>query len=367
MRTSPTVLVISNHGDIVGGGEISLLTLLKGLDRSRWAPIVVVPAEGTVAAAARALGLPVQIVPLPPIRHPSLACFRSIAMLRRVIRGCGACLVHANGSRAMFYAGLAGRLLRTPVIWHIRILEPDRPLDWLLVRLATRSIAISEAVRRRLAPWPAALERCVVVPNGLDLDGFVPSAPPAAVRSGLSLGPGDRAIGTVGRLVPFKGHRHLLDAFARLRHRYPELHVLVVGDGPERGPLEEQASRLGVAKAVRFTGHREDVADLLTVMEVFVLPSLAEHFGRVILEAMAVERPVVATSAGGVPEIVVDNVTGLLVPPADPEALANATATLLADSTRARLMGKEGRRRVEEHYSLPLHAERIEAVYAEVV
>lgn len=367
MSAPSPVLLVSNHGDIVGGGEESLLTLLKGLDRSRWSPRVVVPGEGVVAARCRALGLSTHVIPLPSLRRPGPAMLQSLAAMRRLVQETGATLLHANGSRAMFYAGLAGRRTGRPVIWHLRILEADPTLDWLLVRLATRTIANSAAVRERLRRWPLAHARCSVVPNGLDLDSFLPSRESERVRQSLGLAPTDRVVGNVGRLVPFKGHRYLLEAFAILRLTCRELRLLIVGDGPEREALERQARALKVAQDVHFPGHREDVADLLSVMEVFVLPSLAEHFGRVLVEAMAMERPVVATAAGGVPEVVEEKVTALLVPPGDAGALAGAIQTLLNDPVRARAMGQAGRRRVEEQYTLRRHAEQIEAVYREVL
>ena len=367
MNEPSTVLLVSNHGEIVGGGEESLLTLLKGLDRSRWTPRVVVPSEGAVAARCRGLGFPTHVIPLPSLRWPGPAMLHSLAALRRLVEETGTALLHANGSRAMFYAGLAGRRAARPVIWHLRILEPDPRLDWLLARLATRTIAISGAVRERLRRWPLAYEGCSVVPNGLDLESFHPSKSPETIRQSLGLGSTDRVVGNVGRLVPFKGHRYLLEAFAILRLTCRELRLLIVGDGPERKALERQAQALKVAQDVHFSGHREDVADLLSVMEVFVLPSMAEHFGRVLLEAMAMERPGVATAAGGVPEVVEEKVTALLVPPGDAGALAGAIRTLLTDPVRAREMGRAGRRRVEAHYTLRRHAELIEAVYREVL
>ncbi len=367
MRSSRTVLVLSNHGEIVGGGELSLLGLLKGLDHTRWSVVVVVPSEGAVAARCRSLGLPTHVLPLPSLRCPRLAVLRSVRDLARLAGDTGASLLHANGSRAMLYAGLAGALVGRPVVWHLRVWREDAMLDWLLARLATRTIATSQAVRARLRRWPAAHRRCVVIPNGIDLETFLPAHPREAVRAALGLSLGDRVIGTVGRLVPLKGHEYLLDAFARLRQQWPSLHLVIVGDGPERGVLSQQGERLGIAGAVTFTGHREDVADLLTPMEVFVLPSEAEDFGRVLLEAMALERPIVATAGGGVPEIIEDNVTGLLVPPADPAGLAAGIAALLADPPRARLLGRAGRQRVEKAYTLRRHAEQVEAVYSEIL
>ncbi len=361
----PTVIVVSNHGDIVGGGEISLLTLLKGLNRSRWDPVVVVPSDGDVARRCRALGIPTHVIPLPSLRLPGSAVFRSIAALRRLARDTHAMLFHANGSRALFYAGLAGRLTNRPVVWHLRLWRPDPLLDWLLARLATRTIATSEAVRTRLQRWPEAHRRCSVVPNGIDVEAFTSSRDPGKLRETLGVPSTVQLIGTVGRLVPFKGHRYLLEAMARLRERSPAIHLLIVGEGPERETLEQAVRDLGIAGAVKFLGHRTDVADLLALMEVFVLPSEAEDFGRVLLEAMVMGRPIVATASGGVPEIVLANKTGLLVPPADPAGLAGAVSTLLGDPDRAQAFGQAGRRRVEEHYHLRQHAELVEAVYAE--
>ncbi len=366
MSTPHSVLVVSNHADIVGGGEISLLTLLKGLDRSRWTPIVVVPSEGPVANSSRLLGISTRVIPLPSLRRPWLSFLRSIAALCRTIRETGAIFLHANGSRAMLYAGLAGLLTRRPVIWHLRVWRPDPKLDWLLVKLATRSIAISDAVRARLSPWPAAQRRCVVVHNGLDLDVFVPSQDPESVRRSIGIPSGVRAIGTVGRLVPFKGHEYLLEAFTRIRYDYPGIHLLVVGDGPRRAALEQQAQALAIAEVVHFTGHREDVPDILSILDVFILPSIAEDFGRVLIEAMAMERPVVASNGGGVPEIIQHGVCGLLVPPADPSGMADAVRTLLADPVRCSSMGRAGRQRVEKEFNLQRHAELVEKVYAEV-
>lgn len=360
------VILVSNHGEIIGGGEVSLLTLLKGLDRANWAPILVVPSEGQVAAGSRALGIPAYVIPLPGLRRPRPALFQSLWRLTGLVRKTAAVLLHANGSRAMFYAGVAGLLTGRPVVWHLRVLDHDPTLDWLLARLATRTITNSKAVRGRLRRWPRAHDRSVVVPNGIDLDTFVPLKKLDTVRNELGLHPGKRVIGTVGRLVPFKGHRYLLDAFVLILQNNTGIRLLIVGDGPEREALERRAQALGIASAVTFLGHREDVADLLSVMDIFVLPSVEEGFGRVVLEAMALKLPVVATAAGGVVEVVEDKVTGLLVRSEDPRALASAIETFLEDPACARAMGFAGRRRVEQYYTLRRHAQLVEAVYDEV-
>ena len=304
---------------------------------------------------------------LPGLRRPTLAMAGALSALRRLARDSGAVLLHANGSRAMLYAGLVGRAAGLPVIWHVRVLDPDLPLDWILARLATRIIAISAAVRGRFARTRWADEKCVVVPNGLDVAGFVPGKPAKTVRAELGIPEGALVVGSVGRLVPFKGYRYLLDACARMRRQAPNVVGLVVGDGPERLDLERQARALGIERHVRFTGHREDIADLLQIMDVFVLPSVAEHFGRVLLEAMALAKPVVATAAGGVPEIVVDGRTGVLVPAAEAAPLADAVLELLADPERLERLGLAGRDRLLEHFTAAQHAAGIEQVYRDVI
>jgi len=359
------VIVVSNHGDIVGGGEISLLGLLEGLDRSRWAAAVAVPSEGPMASRSRALGLPTHVVPLPGLRRPGPEVLRSLAALRRLIRTTGASLLHANGSRAMVYAGLAGWLAGVPVIWHVRIADRDPLLDRLLARLARAIIVNSHAVGRRFSRPAAGKVRCIH--NGVDLTRFTPHDAPPGLRASLGLREGAPVVASIGRFVTFKGYDHLMEA-ARLVHQaMPTAHWVLAGDGELRGTLEAQCRGLGLEAVVHFTGWRDDVPDLLALCDVFVLPSLGEHFGRVLIEAMAMARAVVATDAGGVPEIVMHGETGLLVPAAQPKALAEAVLALLEDPARAARLGAAGRRRSEASFSLPRHVRAVEALYRELV
>jgi glycosyltransferase involved in cell wall biosynthesis len=365
MKSSPAVLVISNHGEILGGGEISLLSLLEGLGRSRWTPIVVVPVEGAVASRCRTLGLPVHVIPLPTIHRPGPALLRSMMALRALIRSAGASLLHANGSRAMFYAGLAGRLSGRPVIWHVRVAHRDSLLDPLLTRLASVVIVNSNAVGRRFSGTSGGKVHCIY--NGVDLKRFSPRQPPPGLRASLGLPDGLPLVGSIGRFVPYKGYAYLLEAARLVRDVKPAAHWVLVGDGELRGELERQRRTLGLETQVHLPGWREDVPDLLALCDLFVLPSVVEHFGRVLIEAMAMGKAVVATDAGGVPEIVIQGETGLLVPPAQPKDLAEAVLTLLEDAPRAQRLGMAGRRRAETTFSLARHVEAVETLYREVL
>jgi glycosyltransferase involved in cell wall biosynthesis len=357
-------LVVSNHGHIVGGGEMSLLDLLRGLDRRRWASVLVVPEEGGVASGARELGLPVHVVPLPTLRYPGPRVVRSVGALARLARATNAALIHANGSRAMAYAGLAGRPAGRPVLWHVRIADSDGPIDRALCALATEVIAISRAVARRFA-W--APKKVRLIPNGIDLGRFTPRPASASLRAALGVPPSAPIVASVGRFVEVKGYRYLLEAAAQIERARAGVHWILVGDGELRGELEARARSLGLAPQVHFTGWRDDIPDVLALCDVFVLPSLREAFGRVLVEAMAMSRPVVATTGGGVPDVVVDGETGRLVDPAAPAQLAAAVQTLLENPARAGHFGAAGRRRAESRFSLTAHVDAVERAYAELL
>ena len=365
MSTPRTVLVVSNHGEIVGGGEVSLLALLEGLDRARWSPIAVVPSEGAVAVRCRELEIPTHVIPLPTMRRPRPTLFRFVMALRALIRSTGASLLHANGSRAMFYAGLAGRLSGQPVLWHVRVAERDLFLDRLLGSLARVIIVNSQAVGRRFAWVPAGRLRCIY--NGVDLARFAPRVPPGGLRRALGLPEDGHVVVSVGRFVPYKGYEYLLEAARLVAATLPEVHWVLVGEGELRERLEQRCGDLHLERIVHFAGWREDIPEILAMADLFVLPSLREHFGRVLIEAMAMGKAVVATDEGGVPEVVIHGETGLLVPPAQPAPFATAVLALLKDPAKAARLGNAGRQRAEQVFSLGRHVEAVEALYQELL
>ena len=175
------ILLVANFAERVGGGEESLLLLARGLDRSRFAPQALVPAEGEMAMQLRALGVPVAVQLLPSVRPWTLpVVLNARAELRARFIESRIALIHAHGSRGGLYAGLAARGLRIPLVWHARIAERDRWLDPILLRLATRIIAISDAVAARFAGSPRA-RRVRVVANGVDVEHWTPDTNPIPV------------------------------------------------------------------------------------------------------------------------------------------------------------------------------------------
>jgi glycosyltransferase involved in cell wall biosynthesis len=207
----------------------------------------------------------------------------------------------------------------------------------------------------------------VTVHNGIELSGFEPaSALDAAARAGLGLGTRAPVLGVLARLTPDKGITHLLKALPSLTREWPEMIVLVAGQGSEREALEAEAAALGVADNVRFLGQRSDVVNVLRAVDLLVLPSERESFPLVLLEAMAMRRAAVATDVGGVSEAVIDGETGFVVPPRDPGALGAAIARALREGNLER-MGAAGRSRVETHFTAKAMAEKTTALYRTVL
>lgn len=359
----PREVLYFTDSDTVGGAERALLTLVSQLDRSRWTPRLMHHGGAGIAplvTEAHALGVPDEIVPRIRGRQDVGAFVRLVGRLaRRRPAAFHANLVASDSCR---HALLAATVARVPVIvatQHYGGMSTTlrRRRHRLALRGVQRFIAVSDDCADRLrASLGADASRVVVVHNGIALDRFEPS------RTGRQSRTRDTVL-TVGRLDEKKGHRFLLDAMARL----PDLHLVLAGDGPERAALEARARDLGIDSRIAFVGWRDDVPALLSACDVFVLPSLAEGHPLSVLEAMAAARPVVASDVGGTREAVENGETGLLVPPADPVALADALHAVLGDPSRADAMGAAGRARVQRDFAAPIMARRVTQLYDELL
>lgn len=244
--------------------------------------------------------------------------------------------------------------------WHTR-------LDRMCTRLAHSVIAVSRQTKQVMVEEERApAEKVVVIHNGIDLSRVATPSEEEVIqlRRELKLEETVAVIAVVARLHPEKGQEYLFRALPRmLAATGGKLRLLVAGAGPFRGAYEREVSALGVGGAVRFLGFRTDVARILAASDVVVLPSVAEAFGLVLAEAMAMRTAVVATRVGGIPELVEDGVTGILVPPASPEALAEAILSLLRDPARRMRLGEAGRSRVVEGFRFETMMKGYETLY----
>jgi glycosyltransferase involved in cell wall biosynthesis len=282
--------------------------------------------------------------------------------------------MHFTGYRGGDLVVLAARLAGAAKIVRSVHLPPVPPITRLdragiswRDRLLARVICVSGPTRQaHLDGLGRDPSKCVVVHNGIDLQRFSPSIAGDDIRIEFGLDATTPLVGTVSRLGEArKGVNYFIDMVASVATRHPEARFLVVGDGTLRPALEAQAARLGIADRVIFTGERKDVAKLLAAMDVFVIPSLYEACQYSLLEAMAMGKPVVATPAGVAPDVVFDHETGLLVPLADGQALAQAVSELLNDRALAARVGARARELMLRHFSVDTMVDNIARVYAE--
>jgi glycosyltransferase involved in cell wall biosynthesis len=351
------------------GAERVLLDLVRHLDRARFRPVVCcLHAGGPLLPAFEAAGAKVVVLGKRSRWEVSI-----LAKLRRVIAEEGPALIHTHLFPADAWGRAAALLAGVPAVSTAHSSDPwrgwhQRLADGILSRLTERVVAVSEGVarsRRERERVPAAT--LTTIPNGIDLDRFDARRDVGPLRAALGLPDGVRTVGIVGRLHPAKGHPELFEAVRQLLEGGLRLAVLAVGDGELRGELEGLARRLGLEGAVRFLGRRDDVAELLNVLDVYAMPSRWEGLPISLLEAMAASRPIVASAVGGIPEVITHGETGLLVPPGDPHALAAAVRRLLEAPEEARRMGEAARRAVRARFDVATMARRYEGLYEEVL
>jgi glycosyltransferase involved in cell wall biosynthesis len=279
-------------------------------------------------------------------------------------------LVHLQFKKEQLLGSAAARAAGVAVVWteHDRLPVPFAALPPAIeayrraASLSRAILCVSEFVRRDLVRNGVPAERLTVCHNGID-----PLPPPIVadrIRARALLGVPDDAlvIGTTGRLTPIKGHHHLLDAVPGITARFPDVHVVIIGDGPARPDLEQQARRLGTAAGrLRFLGHRADVRTLLPALDLHVTASSSEGLPFTVIEAMAAGVPVIATSVGGMPELVGD--AGILVEPGDAHAIVRAAIRLMSDPGEVARIGQAGRARVVADFTTDRMLTTTEAVF----
>lgn len=352
-----------------GGTRTHLRDLVFGLLDAGWAVDVAVgtgrdPGFASDLERFSARGVGVLVGPLTRAISPRVD-LRALEWLRCEIRDGRYELVHGHSSKGGFLARAAARLEGyRPVVYTpnaFRFLAPDAGLleRWLVTELERWAaawcdaiIAVSEserdaAVAARIAPP----EQFVVIPNGIDVEALRADADPGLGRAVLNVAEDQRVVLTVGRRVPQKGDTFLLDAWPAVVAAHPDAVLALVGDGPLLSALQRQAIRLGIADSVRFVPRQERIAPLYSAAHVYALPSLYEGCPYSLLEAMAFALPCVATAVVGSRDVLEDGVTGRLVPAANPPALAEAIAGLLADPATGAELGQAAAARVAERHT----------------
>lgn len=328
------------------------------------------PEVHPLVARARERGWPAE-----QINVQARLSWPAIRAIAHRIREEGFTVIHSHEYKSNLYGCLAAQLSGarrvasargyTDRTWALRLYKR---FDLLTLHAFDGIIAVSEHLRQWLIRHGLPAARIVAAHDALDLALFTMNATPRSqMRSQLGTRDTQSVIATVGRLSREKGHCFLLEAARIILGEYPDARFMIIGDGPLRGQLEQQAKLLAINTAVILAGYQRDVAGFLGASDLFVLPSLREGTPNALLEAMALAKPVVVSRVGGMPEIVQDGETGFLVPPQDPDSVAKAVLTLLRDPNRAAAMGERARQVVEQDFNVQRLAREIAAVYHQVL
>ena len=390
----PLRVLFVNPGRDLGGAERSLLLLLEALRPKGVDATVALFGDGPFGARLASLGIPTVLFDVgdavrrasryraPGVVGTALLSFQTllaVVQLARLARRLDVDVVHTNGLKAHLLGGLAGRLIRRPVVWHLRDFFPGA-LSGRVLRRSARLLpslvfAVSDAVAADVRGLGRPTPPVVRLYDSIDIARFEP-CPTDHIRQELSLSADAPLVGMVAHLTPWKGHEDFLRIARIISDAIPQARFLVAGGAiyeteGHRGyaeSLRRRAAELELADRVTFLGTRDDVPKILASLDVLVhCPTAPEPYGRVVIEGMAAQRPVVASNAGGVPEIVEHEITGLLIAPGNVHGFAGAVLRLLGDSALRRRMGDAGRRRAATLSNPVPHAEAVLSAYRALV
>ena len=379
----------ATQGGVLGGSLTGVLELIAHLDRRRFEPSLVLFEPKSIAADLRAQGLDVHVLPSPS--GPALVSRRSrprraLARIMDLWRVVGfrarklvqlfgeerpAIIYCSNGVGPSLPAVVAGALCGIPVICHFKGFGYPGLEVRFMSRWVDTAICMTDELAEHARAQGIRARRFLTIFDGIDHTACVPGAG-ASVRREFGIPPDAPLVGIVGHIQRWKGQILAVEAVARARRQFPALRCLVVGGVHRVGvayaeKLRERIDALDLKDHVVLTGARRDVLACMDAMDVVLHTSDREPFGRVLIEAMAVGRPVIAPCEGGPRVIVVDGKTGLLVPPRDPDALSAAILELLADPLRRAAMGTAARARVEAVFGIRQHVRAIEGVFDEIL
>ena len=358
----------------MGGAERLMVPYLRHLDKTRFKPRVCVLHErdgNPIADQIRQLGVPVDLLPVSLLRNPD-----NIPRLLRYLRQHQIDLVHTQLEFSNTLGTLAARLRQIPALCTLHTFEDQDPstkttrrirlMWWVLRHFSHRIIAVSEEIRQyhiRLAHFDP--DKIITLYNGIDLSRF--QQLPGSTRDALGIPSEAPLLLTVAVLRQPKGIQYMIEAMPLILTAVPAARYVIVGDGEYAQPLQQLAQQHKVSDRIIFTGIRQDVAQLLAASDLFVLPTLLDALPTVLIEAMAAGKPIVATDVGGVPEIIDHGRNGLLIPPAQPDELAQACVQLLQDSGRSKAMGCAGQDIAAQRFDIRNQVEYLGDIYLELL
>lgn len=367
------VLHVIGGGEL-GGAEMHILNLLTHMDRERFEVRLCCLFPEPFVQVARANGIATDAVVM---RHK--LNIGIVDNLMEIIRGHQIDIVHTHGVRANLVGRLAAKLagIKHIVTTVHSVLEQDYPsffarqvnrlMERITINSVERFVTVSDLLKQDLVGHGIPAVKITTIYNGVNLAAFRQERVTGDVRKDLGIDPDVPVLGMIARFHPVKGHRFFLEAAKTISRVRPACRFLLVGSGQYRSEVEAMVKQLGLREQVIFTGYREDIVDVLHSLDILVISSLSEGFGLTAIEAMAMKVPVVATRVGGLPEIIKHGSNGILVPPAEGQAIAQAVLDLLANPEDSRAMAARAFEHVRENFSVEIMAKNTEQLYCSLM
>lgn len=352
-----------------GGAEKVLLNVVKNIDSRRFDSLVLLLRKGWLYQTLREHNLETRI-----IESNRAWDIGFLLKLSSLIRKEKIHLVHSHLPGINFYSCLAGRITKRPVIvtYHGKIGDGDEKgwknifKNFIIRNTAVQVVAVSDYLKEELINHMGIDQRKVTtILHGIDFEAFGPTKNPLKLKQELGLSESTPLVGTIGNIRESKGYEYLIQSAKLVLEKVPNVLFLIVGEKEEKlfGDLSKLTERLGLKERIKFLGFREDIADCLNILDIFVLSSTTEGFSIATVEAMSLAKPVVVTDCGGPGEIVIDKQTGFLVPPRDPESLAEKIILLLKNKKLREEMGTKAQIWVRKRFSLEENIKNYESLY----
>ncbi|MBI5874722.1 MAG: glycosyltransferase family 4 protein [Deltaproteobacteria bacterium] len=347
-----------------GGQENRTLKESIGLKKMGVRVIIACPSDSKLAKVGAENGIEIRAVRMDSSISPS-----AILSILKIIKQENVNIVCTHSGKDSMIGAIAGRLSKMkPKVVRTRHLALPITSKITYSIFPHKVVTVSEYVRKYLVEEKGiAADKVLSIPTGVDLEVFNIDVVKAVSREALGISPDAVIVGTIAILRRKKGHHTLLDAIPFVLKEIPNVTFLFAGDGPQRENIEKKLSELGIAGSVKLLGLRKDIPEILKTIDLFVLPTLQEALGTSFLEAMAMSKPVVGTRVGGVPEVVNEGVSGMLVEPGNSAALADAIINLLKSRDKMKKMGDEGRRIVEIKYSVDVMVKNLYDFYKSII
>jgi len=356
----------------LGGGQIHVLLLAKYLDKTKFDVSVACEESGYLVDEVKKLGLPLVSVQMDNRFRP-----KTLKKVFSLLGGENFDVLHTHGGTAGFWGRIPALISRRPQVrihsyhgihyLHTRSARNSffRFVDKSLLPLTDKVICVCRSdYEKGLVSGVVTVEKGEIILYGIEMERFRPGGGASSLRSQFGAADSSIVFGNVGRLHAQKGQKYLLEAFCEVKKKHPSAHLWIIGWGELKSELERMVSLLGIGDSVRFLGSRTDIPELLSAIDVFVLPSLWEGQPISLLEAMVSSKPIIASSVDGISDILIDGENALLVPPADPGKLASAMARVMTDAGLRQRLADCARRTAADNFSAEKMAEKIGNLYS---